>query len=378
MHQRLRIIFYFFLFFSVFTSYTQQQISPQQFYQSLSKQLPLLDPDQETINLFLAELNTVLNNKTATTQTYSHLATVGLTKPIEFFQNNIYQPQLIQAAVKEIELCNNGYYVFYHAQESFFGFYQTISTQLIQKLYQEGLCTINLPDHFFFIWLPKHLHTLINNPLEDILQKAAQRKRMAIMHNQIGHYHDCLSVNAFLFGNSDKLPCCTWNFIVNNTNRHGYNGPDLGNQLFEKLGYPLLFNQYKTELTHLRRLYCQFFTTGQLLQIAIPEQLVDQCAFISRRGARRTCIQPNDNHKIYRVTEQMNYCKNLVKRGYGYDSELHHCLIMTEDILLNPLSGIKIFTYNQTPNQRDSITYQEYCKQVDQLINKIANAIKNS
>jgi hypothetical protein len=206
------------------------------------------------------------------------------------------------------------------------------------------------------------------------------------MNGAIHDYNSCLSVNGFLFGSTGNCACSTWNFVVSNSNCLSYSGPDLGMQIFESLGYQALFGNFRVSISNLLKEYKQFFTVGRLLQVAVPAHLVDECTFISSGQAIKTSVySPVTKSSISSVSEQMKYCKQKERAAYGVCYENHYCVIMTQDMALNPRSGIKYFSYDGKPaeeityrflGEERTVTYLEHCAKVDQLVCDIVQHLK--
>jgi hypothetical protein len=336
---------------------------------------------------FIQDWKDSLQRKKEFTQTCAHLSTKGLRKPLEFFTKH-YQPQLIKAGLKERELNDQGYTVFYHGQQSFFGFYQDFCRKLLLECFNQGVVTYKLPDDFFFVRIPSSLKDLMNNDLSEAMQQKEFQKRNNIMN---GHhdYNNCLSVNGSLFGSTGTGTSSTWKFVVDNSNCGRYSGPDLGMQIFAALGYQFLFKNFELSIKKLLKEYTQFFNVGRLLQIAVPAYLVDECAFISSGSASKTSVDcGQEGGVISKISEQMSYCKKRDRLAYGYgSSENHYCVVMTEDMALNPRSGIKYFSYDGKPKEEitfhllgadyRTVTYSEHCAKVDQLVCDIVQHLKN-
>ncbi|MFS8506523.1 MAG: hypothetical protein LVQ75_00055 [Candidatus Babeliales bacterium] len=334
---------------------------------------------------FIQDWKEALQGKKSLTQTCAHLSTQGLNKPLEFFTKH-YQPQLIKAALKERELNDQGYTVFYHGQQNFFGFYQDFCKKLLLECFKQGIVTYKLPKDFFFVRIPSSLKDLMHNGLSAAMQQKETAKRNNIMNCVISDYNSCLSVNGFLFGSTGNCTCSTWNFVVSNSNCLSYSGPNLGKQIFESLGYEASFSKFKLSISNLLKEYKEFFSVGRLLQVAVPAHLVDECTFISSGQAYKISVDCGRSvGSISKVSEQMKYCKEKNFSAYGRYCENHYCVIMTEDMALNPRSGIKYFSYDGKPAEEityrflgadRTVTYLEHCAKVDQLVCDIVQHLK--
>jgi len=334
---------------------------------------------------FIQDWKEALQGKKEFTQTCAHLSTQGLRKPLEFFTKH-YQPQLIKAALKERQLNDQGYTVFYHGQQNFFGFYQDFCKKLLLECFKQGVVTYKLPHDFFFVRIPSNLKDLMHNGLSAVMQQKEIAKRNNIMNDAIHDYNSCLSVNGFLFGSTGISSCSTWNFVVSNSNCFSYSCPDLGMEIFESLGCQASFSKFKLSISNLLKEYKEFFSVGRLLQVAVPADLVDKCTFISSGVAWKTSVYCGQSvGSISKVSEQMKYCKQKNFSAYGRYCENHYCVVMTEDMALNPRSGIKYFSYDGKPAEEityhflgadRTVTYLEHCAKVDQLVCDIVQHLK--
>ncbi|MCF7899887.1 hypothetical protein K9K77_00055 [Candidatus Babeliales bacterium] len=331
-----------------------------------------------------------LNNKKTTVQTIAHLATENLEKPLEFFEENIYQPQLIDAVNQEQDYCNCGYTVFYHGQQSYFGFYQDFHTEILQECYLQGIFSVSLPQDFLFIRVPKKLRQIMNNRYD---KNEGASVRTNIMNNSSdgSYYSDCLSVNGFLFGNTNNYSCSTWDFVVRNSNARYYSGNNMFQDFLEQLEVKTLYTHFKKRVLDLEDEYKCLYKAGRLVQIAVPSAQVDACAFMSFGCACRTSVSISRDswlgsyypRSVNDVSVQMSYCLHKNTHAFNdnnYGSEIHYCLVMTNDMVLNPLSGIKVKAYNSQPLSAATVngvhvTYQEHMHKRKQLSLEIALAI---
>jgi hypothetical protein len=340
-------------------------------------------------------------------QTIAHLSTKTLEKPLKFFDKRSYQPQLLKATLKEQELCSLGYTVFYHGQNNRFGFYQDFHKEILQEGYHQGIFSVLLPKDFFFIRNPKNLYTIMNCSYDKIEGSNYRKKIMSDTYswniNSLfsskgfkDYYNDCLFVNGFLFGGTNRFGCSTWEFVVSNSNEIGYYGPDLFQEFLDKLQLSALFNIFEEQVENIKNEHEMFYTRGRLLQIAVPKSKVDLCSFITPGGANR--ISMNLMPKLLKplgyllstskVSQQMKYCLEKDVKGYNYPSlqwgecEVHYCLTMTDDIMLNPSSGVKVFGYDSQmldfiSIRGKTITFKEHLEKRKKLVQDIIFEMKN-
>jgi len=345
---------------------------------------------------FMQEWKKSFLTKNPLTQTIAHLATKYLAKPVDFFSPENYQPQLIQAALKERSLNDSGYYVFYHGQQNCFGFYQDFCADLLDECYRLGIINYELPKDFLFARIPKNLKDIMNGGLpvkQDLEEKKLRQEIMSGHANQFRYHDQGMYTNGFLFGSTDTLGSCTWKYITTNSNWNASEkrAKEMGKKIFEWLGQAHIFTLYQQEITDLLDEYTQFINAGRLLQVAIPITLVDECVLISNSTITKVNVSLPDplmgTATTDKVSVLMPYCFKQYPEAFknqGWDYEVHFCIVMTEDIMLNPCSGVKVFAYDSAPTEEitldngKKLSYQEHLQKRAELIKNIVAAMKNN
>lgn len=333
-------------------------------------------------------------------QSVLYLQADTIYKPIDCFTDHSYKEQFSTALLKENRL-KKKYYCFYHGQEVRFGFLQELTTQLIKKLIAIGFLTTKLPDDFFFIQNPFCIKEIIEKrPTIRFIEQEHQKQKKMIkgrfFNKEKRRPIHRLATNAFLFANSDRLPSCTWDFVNNNSNIN-YHTIDYQKECFNKLNLSKYITQkLLEECQELESLYCQFHTSGRLLQIAIPKEMVDECAYLSSDGGYKDPVFTKDGKEITTVSEFFEHFYNkdfTVLKVHADQShlrpgiyEVEFALPLTASKILNPFSGIKIFGYNPEPleaihyydynsGKTITITYQAFINRFNKLCSDIAEQV---
>jgi hypothetical protein len=211
-----------------------------------------------------------------------------------------------------------------------------------------------------------------------------------------------IAVNLALFGNVGNPPECTWQYFIK-SRKHIIPNRLTYEKIMDQFG---LTHKYIDELMALIKLYQ---TTEQtILQIFIPKDKVDFIGYLAwirgipahqktmnmvlgsvkNKTFPKTAPALDYYTNIFKQEQEANpVFKNLVERVKGGDFSLSYFLnfyrnrpneiedinnfqarlIVTPEVLLNPLSGVKIFRYSTaTPAQ-----LQKYQEKFDVIIKKI-------
>lgn len=354
------------------------------------------------------EWKSLVEQDGAITPSMRYLEASSVNKPIDFFSDGTYKEYFIKAWLKEQELCDE-YYLFYHGQRSSFGFIQEFTQELIHELYQVGYLQADLPDDFFFIQNPNYMNDIINQTLDAKKQKEAKDKQKSMMRgrsfnkerNRVPHR---LSVNAFLFGGSSRAGATTWRFVSDNSNINYYS-PNIQLECFTKLGLTSsLYWQFQNEIQEIQNEYDQFYISGgRLLQIAVPKNMIDKCAYLASDGAYKDPVYTSSGNKVTTVSEFFKHFNNgdftvlQVHADSGHlrpgVNEVEFALPLTADKVLNPYTGIKVFVYSCDPEatitkstyQRSyfsngyytysTVAFSDYAQKRKELCEKIAQTV---
>lgn len=347
---------------------------------------------------YFNEWKLIAHGKNKETQLTLHLQADSVAKPTQFFSPYCYKDYIIKAWEKEKKL-GDSHYFFYHGQQAFFGFIQEFTTELIEELFNAGYLKKTLPNDFFFIQNPNWINKIVNQSTSDTFLQAQKQEQLAMMQGRFFQQEpkrksNRLAANAFLFANSDRRGSCTWNFVVNNNNINYYN-PNIYIECFKKLSLKnSLYQNYKNEINKLKNEYNQFYTSGRLLQIAIPKTIIDECVYLASDGAYKDPVYTKNGTKVETVSEFFKHFFNndftvlKVHSASGHLRpgiyEVEFALPLTVDKILNPYNGVKVFGYNNNPlpqittvngflGSTTTYTYQEHKNRRRALCKKIAH-----
>ena len=290
-----------------------------------------------------------------------------------------------EAISKEIEFCKNTYFVFYHGQRREFQLLQDLYTKLYEIFNDTKLndfLFLRIPDKefskfdnindFFAIYSPYHLFD--NNPLVN---------------------KHILAVNVSLFGNSISsinkyISECTFKYFVRSSNITRVDFLDLCLDMFKIFKVKQHFRTYRSNLARLISLLStnEPQKAGSLIQIFIPQNLVNEITYRSTPGGIPFNTTPMwmgfnpsppkilptkdilDNYPTTLLKVILNGNSILLNNQYFASTseldELQFRILITNKIMLNPNSGVKIFRYtNETQN------IKIYKDELEKLINKI-------
>ncbi|MCF7899886.1 hypothetical protein K9K77_00050 [Candidatus Babeliales bacterium] len=343
------------------------------FYSVACKYYEDLNIDNKEIQFLFDTWKKAMEGKVLTV-TFSHLLTQGLVKPVSFFNEYlIYCADYLKALELEIAFSDD-YEIFYHGQKSFFGFYEDLLMDILNASFLKGLLSVSLPQEFLFIRIPDHLKEIMNNTFDSGEESV---KRQKILDNP--QIHTTLSVNSSFFGSSHRDKSCTWMFLAQNRSRYHIN-TNLTDCFVHTFFLP---DFYKEKINHVRTVHEHFFTRGRLLQIVVPKSIVTESVIVTIPGAKRTSVYiPELYYHTSHVPEILKYRKKCLFEAYGGLHEHHFCMPLTEDILLNPKSGIKIIKYDATPlpsicfwnnNTFYNYTYQQYKNEYYELVDELVS-----
>ncbi len=342
------------------------------------------------IAAFFTDIEESFNGKKPHTQSSAHLATAGIAKPIEFFKIQKYQPQLVRAYLKERELMEQGYTVFYHGQRSHFGFSQTMILKILKKAHEQRLVNYVISQDFLFIRVPKPLRQFMMFGCLTEQQKNEQKelREKVIADECCDYYINSISVNGFLFAHSDFNLSSSWLNVADNTNEFYFDPEIVFKEFFEAIiesetDAHNVFYALKQQIMELRQEHEALFSKGRLLQIAIPGVLVNDCVYTSQGGSDRIKVELPGLDTVYDVKKIITYtlthptekAYRVPAGNWGEGREIHFCLAATADMVLNPWIGIKLFGYDPDIDPKESDRYQKYLDDCDALALTIAKSL---
>ena len=338
------------------------------------------------------------------TQSQAHMSLPEIKKLIEEKYNLKPYQKMIDTILNREKEYKDNYYVFYHGMKNVWYVPQDLYTRLyfhFKKL------PANLLQSFLFLRFDGIPASPVS--VQDFLVKKLKENGLINDHDLKDRL---LSVNLALFGSVGDDPECTWQYFM-----QGRKSMEPDRQIYEKIldsfGLPYT---YIDELMKLSK----FFTTSEsssakatedretIVQIFVPKNKVDQIGYLAwirgnpaHQKTMDMVLQSLQDKKFEKSPLAMDYYtalfkreqeknpifSNLLERVYAGDFTLSYFLkfycnypelikdinryqarlIFTPDVLLNPLSGVKIFRYSAVrPEQM-----QKYHQKFDDIFKKI-------
>lgn len=237
----------------------------------------------------------------------------------------------IMAREKEFQ---DSHYVFYHGQTGSFRIFQDFLKEWYRLMHiKEELTEFDM----LRIWY-KGIPKADANALLD--------KYNGNIDNYAPGLQDILlSVNLSLFGNFNCWGSCTFKYFLNNTSAQAPTIRGLIQQMFTECGI---------DHKHIEALFKLALEENKanLLQIFIPKELVDRCSYLAVSGgyADKTTIVGCSYDAIKGWHTKISPVLDLYQSNpSAFPSDrlnyLQARIILSQDIMLNPDSGVKIFRY---------------------------------
>ncbi|MFA5075275.1 MAG: hypothetical protein WC436_04195 [Candidatus Babeliales bacterium] len=272
---------------------------------------------------------------------------------------------------KERELQDTDY-VFYTGQNIKHYFIQNLITLLCCVLGEEKNLNCN-PDEFSFLRVPEYSSEIKN--LNDFFSK--------INFNCINDTNKeiskiLLSSNLALLGGFSELASCAFSYFISNKSYSdcGYYYNYLLIDIIKSLRS--LFNLNISDQTIVEFAYILnsnlselSANNGCLVQIFIPKNKVNDCVYISHElGAPVRDEQSN----IMNTRDYIeNYYQDLNSNSINYDN-VQARILFTNDIMLNPNSGVKIYRYlGENPNSNKFAEVNNIFKEIFEALVKSKN-----
>ncbi|MCK4651376.1 hypothetical protein KAT08_04345 [Candidatus Babeliales bacterium] len=282
------------------------------------------------------------------------------------------------------------HFIFYHGQKREFRILQDIYTKLYETFNKTKL------KDFFFLRIPNKnfdkfqiIDEFINHYKYKILNNSYP---FNIFDNNKNANQHILSVNTSLFGNTlyslEKYICeCTFKYFVRSENITTIAILDLAKEMFSLFNVYWVFNKYKYEIKNLINLLSQEENskTGNLIQIFIPKIFVNTITYRATPGGSPFYGLDATNHlptqNILETYPQVLF--ELSNYGYFNNNkyfntgtyteldELQFRILITNEIILNPNSGVKIIRYT-TKTENMSL----YEKKFKNLLKKMTVDLK--
>lgn len=288
-----------------------------------------------------SKTKSVLNKKSSTTQT----ATDAYLKVNKSLVDTTWAhdlkkyKSLIQTLIKQERAHSSTHFVFYHGQQG----YLRLLQDFLKEMYQ--LFALKELRDFTFL-RPWHN-----------AEPSFEVNRFIDSCNQKGYWNDAepdimkkmMCVNLALFGNTTDFGECTWNYFINNTN---IMPPDL-----EKI-FNDIFAYFDFNATYIQQLLNLENETkpahGNLLQIFIPKDQVNKYVYLSKPYGipYQEPIAPDvfdsDKKRHIAITPIL---EKYIKQPTSITNldQLQARLLLSQDGILNPESGVKIFRHTAGP-----------------------------
>lgn len=176
-----------------------------------------------------------------------------------------------------------------------------------------------------------------------------------------------ISVNLALFGNHTDSGECTFRYFLDNTSMSGVNLKERLSPIFSHYGFN---TKFLTELTELSSYLTS--PTGNLLQICIPHDMVDDLVYLSRpfgKPYNKVVLKKHYDYAKKRHTslrpllEQMRRSPDAIDDLSDWQARL-----MFFDPMVNMDSAIKVFRHNTITPENMTIYQQKLQHIVIQLI----------
>lgn len=260
---------------------------------------------------------------------------------------------------KEYEL-NDSHYVFYHGQNDVFRLLHDFLNAVYEELY------LHPPlDEFYMmrLWYESREKANMDKFIEEY-----EGGKPIVWNDQGGPLvKELLSVNFSIFGNTNQWGECTLKAFVRNRSYFFNSVMPLIKDVFNTFGFD---KKYLQDLAALP----QLITTkeGTIYQIFVPKDLIDSCGYVCHRWAtpfRQPLVTSDFDAKKQRHMHLKPIADAYKKTPNNLaDLDILQArLLFSQDVLLNPKSGVKIFRYT-TASKTQLDTYKKKLKEITNQI----------
>ena len=295
------------------------------------------------------------------TQTLTYLGRKGLRDnigphnqwKIQEIGTDFFEHLLDDVIKKEIEF-EDEYYVFYHGQKREFIFPQDLYEGFYKIKFKQAL------KDFFMLRIPTKPSFIFST---DDFEKFKTIKEFIKKHIDNGEIKQwdfdehknikkvLLAVNPSLFGNNFNGGESSFNYFINSGNASWIDITQITKDVFEYFEIPHLYTKHKKELDYLAKLVSTTYDakeTGILLQIFIPKKIVDDVAYRCKAWGLLHYQNPNTHPASLDLEKYKQDSFTFLTPDYTLD-EMQFRLLLNNQFLLNPKSGVKFFRYyNET------------------------------
>jgi hypothetical protein len=327
------------------------------------------------------------------TQSQAHMSLPEIKKLIDAKYNTKPYQKMIDVMMNREKEFKDDYYVFYHGVDNEWRIPQDLYTRLYVhfKKLPENILQNFIFLRFGMLSAPSSVQSFLVSKLKE---------NGLINDHELDEF--LYAVNLALFGNVGTDPECTWQYFIKS---RGHTFPD--RKTYEKiLGIFGLSYTYIDQLMALTKLYQTEEQT--IIQIFVPKDRIDEIGYLAwirgnpahketmdmilrsveNKTFSKTSFALDHYTKVLKNEQEKNpIFKSLLERVNAGDFGLNYFLkfyrnypelieninryqarlIFTSEVLLNPLSGVKIFRYSAATAQQ----LQEYNKQFDEIFKKI-------
>jgi hypothetical protein len=367
-----------------------------------------LDVLRELKTKFAAKRNSIGSNtkkRQQESQTNNHRRFSSLNKIINENWGSFLasHKKLIDSIIECEQQHTDDYYVFYHAQRQEWRVYEDFLKQVYE--YMQVNCSLH-DFHFLRFWANMPATVDANTFIDENEKKAYWNDLDDGMYNLL------LSANLALFGNCTEVSgcCCTFDYFMRSYSMTAIDINAKFGEVFDFFGFD---KKYIDQLVLLKDLIKT--NEGTLFQVFIPKNLVDRCAYLAYAlghpydkvipGADfnealkryKTISKPLDVYRKIsapiKLVPVKKYKKKKTKKivtksdasnnAYIID-KMQARIIFSQDMMLNPDSGIKIYRYTTVEDSYMAV----YEKQLKELTRRIfidwlqhangCNAMQNS
>lgn len=305
-------------------------------------------------------------SKTTLTPTQSYLSIPSLSALVKKdWQNELVaHKDILDAMQKREDEFNDTHYVFYHGQNDIFRTLHDVLNNLYEMMYlQESL------DRFYMmrVWYECLEKADMNKFIDEY-----EGKTPKVWSDQGGPLVEkLLSVNFSIFGNTNQWGECSLKAFTRNRSYFFNSIAPLLEDVFKKFG---LNESYIKDICNLAATIAT--PEGTIYQIFVPKECIDDVAYVCHRWAtpyRTPLVTADFNHKKQRhlhISPLIElYKKDAAAIGAIELDRLQARLLFSQDLLLNPASGVKMFRYTTISSKKQ----EQYDKQLKKIMNAIFN-----
>ncbi len=256
-------------------------------------------------------------------------------------RQQLYKPLVGMIIQKEKELCDQ-YYVFYHGQKAIFRAFQ----DFLKELY--SLVNINkpLPEfEFMRLWYEAEKELEVNSFIDN--EEGANGAMHAWFDSRSDLMKNMMCVNLSLFGNMWWDGENSFYYFMNS--HSAYINDVLIKDLFTKLlNHFGLDQKFVSDLVNLN--YLIGTSEGNLMQVFVPKDKVDEYVYLSiwsgtpYRDKLDASIYDGVRQRHTKISPLLDqYIKDPSTMG-DFD-KFQARILLSQNCMLNPESGVKIFRY---------------------------------